>query len=70
MEGNEPTAPASSDNRPRAMAKSALTLLSFYLYMKSKEENRGIIMYTAEPEPCEKCGEVHLTLREFYYHYN
>lgn len=65
MEGNEATAPASSGSQPRVMDKS---LIKFLLYMKSKEENRGIIMYTSGVEACAKCGEDHLS--EFFYHYN
>lgn len=72
MEENEPTAPASSSGQPRAMDKSAFELMNFLLYMRSGEEKRGIIMYidTADPQPCPKCGEIHLTLTQFYYHYN
>lgn len=67
MEENEPTAQASSSGQPRAMDKS---LIKFLLYMKSKEENRGIIMYIAGVEACSRCGEDHLMISEFHYHYN
>lgn len=70
MEGTEPTAQASSGNQPRAMAKSAFTLIKFLLYMKSSDEGRAIIIYTHGPEPCDKCGEEHLVINQFYYHYN
>lgn len=70
MEGNEPTAQASSDSQPRATDKSAYELIKFLLYMKSHEEGRGIIMYTAGVEYCKNCGEAHLVIGEFYYHYN
>lgn len=72
MEGIEPTAPESSGGHPRVMDKSAYELINFLLYLKSKDENRSTLMYaeTANPRPCRKCGEIHVTLIEFYYHYN
>lgn len=70
MEGNEPTARANTNNQPREMDKSAFEPIRFLLYMKSQEESRGIVMYVSGPEACRKCGEEHLSVIEFYQHYN
>jgi hypothetical protein len=72
MEQNEASAPVNSAGQPRVMDKSAYELIHFILYTKAHEEQRSIIMYreTQNPVVCEKCGEVHIVLNEFYYHYN
>lgn len=70
MEGNEPTAPASSSGQPRAMDKSAFEPMNFLVCIR--EARRDVIMYidSMDPQPCTRCGNIHLTLNQFFYYHN
>jgi hypothetical protein len=72
MDDSEDTAPENFSSRPSEMAKETFELINFISYVKCPEEQRAIIMYTETEEPklCPHCGNIHLTLNEFYYHYN
>jgi len=70
MEGEKPTAPANSGERPLGLDKSAYDMIQFTLLLRSDEEQRDISMFRNTPKPCARCGETHVDLFQFYHHFN
>lgn len=70
MEESDQSEPENFAGLPHEMDKSVFELLRFTHQEESEEEERSILMFCDNVKPCSKCGNQHIELFQFFYHYN
>lgn len=70
MEGSEHIAPENTKGQLPELHKSAFDLIRFAAHLKSSDEQRDIVMFHDQVRPCERCGNKHIEIFEFFNHYN